>query len=280
MSRAKKTPQQKMRELRPYVAFDFDLRKRLSASEKRKIAKYHAALTELKSRPHYVYRPRRDDHLRKAQEFAQHPSGLKFRAAFIPTAGDEKPEIAWKGKGKKTRIKVKTGAPGIKPIETEFLPFDPEEIAADPGAHTREVIKEAPAAKWFSIGAGAFEIRKAIKRPFIVREVERLASRYSGEAPQSAPGQNHYFGNWMTGLKVYDFKNQEDAGAYMLAKTRAARRDQQKRKATRRRANRVYYWINEKLRQVKVAKEPQPAGWAKCSRRRMNAAIRQGYEVV
>lgn len=274
MTRVVKSAKEKLKELRGVVDFDYDLRKKLTPYQVRKINKYHSALTELKARPHYVYRPRSDAHLKSAQEFAQHPKGIKFKVAFIPTSGDEKPEVRFSRKG---RVKVKTGK---KRIESTFLPFDPESIVDDPGAHCREVIKEEPAAEWFSITAGPFEIRRAVKRPFIAREVERLAAAYSGEKPQSAPGQNHYFGNWMTGLRIYDFKDQADAGEYMQAKTQSARADQRKRRAAKRRANKVYYWINHSLRKVKVAKEPQPSGWQKVSRAAMNKAIRNGYAVA
>jgi len=233
MTRARKSYKEKLKDLRGFVDFDYDLRKPLSPYQKRKISRYHAALAELKARPNYVYRPRRADHLEKAQSFAQHPKGFKFRVAFIPTAGDEIPEIRF---GKRGAISVKTGK---KRVRSGFIEFDEDELLADPGEHVRALIKEeAPGAEWFSIGAGVFEIRRAIKRPFIAREVERLAAAYSGEKPQSAPGENHFFGNWMTGLRVYDFKNQADAGEYMLAKTRAARAEQRKRRAARRRAKR------------------------------------------
>lgn len=274
MTRVVKSSKEKLKILRGFVDFDYDLRKPLSASARRKINKYYAAFSELTARPNYVYRPRLGAHLKAAQKFAQHPKGLKFKVAFIPTAGDEIPDINWSKKG---AISVKTGK---KRIRTGFLDFDEDALIEDPGEHCRDVIKEAPGAEWFSIAAGVFEIRRAIKRPFIAREVERLAAAYSGEKPQSAPGQNHYFGNWMTGLRVYDFEDQADAGEYMQAKTEAARKDQRKRRAAKRRANKVYYWINHSLRKVKVAKEPQPSGWEKVSRSRMNAAIRSGYGVA
>lgn len=274
MTRVAKSAKEKLKELRGVVDFDYDLRKKLTPYQTRKINKYHAALTELKARPHYVFRPRSDARLKSAQKFSQHPSGVKFKVAFIPTAGDEIPEVRF---GRKGAISVRTGK---KRIRSGFLEFDEDALIEDPAAHTRDIIKEAPGAEWFSIAAGAFEIRRAVKRPFIAREVERLAAAYSGEKPQSAPGQNHYFGNWMVGLRVYDFKDQADAGEYMQAKTQAARADQRKRRAAKRRANKVYYWINHSLRKVKVAKEPQPAGWQKVSRAAMNKAIRNGYAVA
>ena len=128
------------------------------------------------------------------------------------------------------------GEPGKESYETDFLPFDEDEIIYDTAQHVRDVIKDAPEAKWFSIGAGIHEIRKAVKRPFIVREIERLAARYSGDAPDSAEGQNHFFGNWMTGLKVYEFKNQESAAAYMQHKAEIARALAKKRRNEKRNA--------------------------------------------
>src|SRR4051812_16427516 len=91
---------QRLKEIRRFVEFDYDLRKPLTKSAKSKIKRYHDEITALTNRPYQVFRPRSKQHLREAQEFAQHEQFLpKLRVAFIPTDGANKVELKFTKKG-------------------------------------------------------------------------------------------------------------------------------------------------------------------------------------
>lgn len=231
MPRSRKNASTRLKEIRPFVNFNYDLRKPLTKSAKAKIKKYHDLISEFKSHTVTVKRFKRKDRLKAAQAYSQTPKGYPaLKVAFIP--GEDVPELKWTGKNK---LKIKVKKKGGGEILVDFIEFDEDAILDDPGEHVRELLKEHPDAKWFTIAAGIHEMRHAHKRNFIAREVERLAMRYSGDAPFSNPDQNHYYGNWMRGLRVYDFKNQESAASYMQHKQEIAAALAKKRKNARRR---------------------------------------------
>lgn len=214
---------QRLKAIRGFVNFNFDLRKPLSKYQKSKIKTYYDEIDALTARPYNAYRPRDKKRLSKAQEFAQHEKSLPgLKVAFIPTNGKEKPVIRFRN-GEFTS--------STKHVTSRLLQFDKEKLINDPIGHTNEIIKRDKKAKRFTILAGKYEIPNSYGRTIVAEQVANLASRYSN------PESNNYFSNWMHGLAAHHFKDQADFNDYRESKMRAkvklkaARRNKKRRTA-------------------------------------------------
>ena len=212
---------QRLKAIRPFVSFDFDLRRELTPYQKSKIKTYYEEIKQLTARPYYVYRPRIKSHLKKAQKYAQHEKPLRdLKVAFIPTNGSDKPEISFNKNGD---IIVK-----FRDMRVDFIAFDPVALAENPEHHAQELIADANA-KRFIILAGKYEIPHSYSKSRVPSAVAKLAGRYSN------PLLNNYFGNWLVGLAAYNFNNQADFNEYARAKNAAKKRHKKERKNRKRR---------------------------------------------
>lgn len=213
---------QRLKAIRPFVDFNYDLRKPLSQYQKSKIKTYYDEIKQLTARPYQSYRPRNKGRLKKAQEFAQHEKQLSgLKVAFIPVANP------------KQRTKISFDKSGeliaeTQHVRTRFIPFDPELLILDPEQHARDVIDNSKA-KRFGILAGAFEIPNSYSRSRLPTWVGKLAAAYS------KADKNNYFGNWMVGLSAHTFKEQSDFDDYRNAKNKAKQAIQKERKNRKRR---------------------------------------------
>lgn len=232
MQKAGQLHARRLRDIRPYVNFDYDLRKPLSPAAQRKILKYWRVIDSLKARNHIVYRPRDRSNLLPAQKFAQHEELLPgITAAFIPVA-DPKSARLKISRGKRLRFKVRE-----RGIERESLEFSPYKLARDPDGHIRDVLATEPKATHFAIQAGKYEISSAITRERVPARVKTLMERYSPGSKyykQSRHSSNHW-SEWLHGLNVYRFPDQAEPGEFMQRKMEAAR----KLKKARRKAKRA-----------------------------------------
>lgn len=214
---------QRLKDIRPFINFDYDLRKPLTKYQKTRIREYWREIDALTARPYQVFRPRSKAHLKKAQEFAQHEKQLPgLKVAFIPVSNPKK----------KTKIRFNKKGELIAEndhVRTRFLEFDIDKLIADPVGHAQELIDSDPSGKAFSILAGRYEIANTYDRSRLPVWVGRFAEKYSSE------DQNNYFGNWMVGLNSHHFKNQGDLMDYMRDKAKAKRDIKRKRKNARRR---------------------------------------------
>ena len=216
---------QRLKDIRSFVDFDFDLRKPLTRYQKSKIRTYHKEIDALTARPYYDYRPRDKDRLKKAQEFAQHEKSLPgLKVAFIPTNGIEKPRISFNKKGELTA--------STRHVTTNLIQFDKRKLITDPIAHVNQVIKRDKRAKRFTILAGKYEIPNSYSRGVIANQVAKLTERYKSE------DKNNYFGNWMHGLASHHFKQQADFNEYRAAKMKSKMKLQNDRKNAKRRQKR------------------------------------------
>lgn len=221
---AKQLHSQRLKQIRPFVSFNYDLRKPLSTSAKKKIKKYHDEITALTNRPFQVYRARNSDHLRDAQKFAQHEKDLpELRVAFLPTDGTNKMQLRFTKSG----VKGKT-----KNVVMSDVLLSVRKLLADPEGHVNERIRFNPA-KQFTIQAGRYEIPRPFLPQTVGKAVARLVARYSDEE------QNNFFGNWLHGLKAYEFDGQATLAEYLQEKQRVIRKNKRERKNARRRAERA-----------------------------------------
>lgn len=220
-NKANKIHAQRLKAIRPFIDFNYDLRKPLSNYQKRKIKEYYDEINALTARPYYVYRPRKSERLTKAQQYAQHEKQLKgLKVAFIPTNGIEKPKISFNKSGD---LIAET-----KHVKTEFIPFDPDLLVDDPENYTRDLIDDIDA-KRFTILAGKYEIPNSYSKSRLPANVAKLAGKYGN------PDLNNYFGNWMVGLSAHTFSEQADFNEYAKAKSDAKKQLQRERKNRKRR---------------------------------------------
>jgi len=196
---------------------DFKMSKNPSAYEKQKIKKYFDEIKSLTARPFQVYRPRSQEKLDIAQGFSQHSKKLKgLKVAFVPSDGSNKMRITINKKGiMSTRTKH---------VKTDFITLDKYELIKNPVDHTNERIAENKTAKNFSIACGEYEMQQSFTRETMAVEVLRLAEKYDKVE------ENHYFGNWLFGLKAHTFSEQSDFDEYDATKTKAKKDLQETRK--------------------------------------------------
>lgn len=214
---------ERLKDIRPFVDFNFNLNEKLTNYQKAKIRKYHKEITALKARPNQVYRPRRKDHLKAAQDYAQHITPLTgIKVAFIPTNGRDRVKVKFDSKN---NVTTKTEF-----ITTTHIPLDKFELLRDPKGHVEQAIKDSNA-KQFSIAAGEYEITQTHSKKLIGEAVAEITSNKKYANPES----NHYFGNWLFALKGYHFKRQRSLQSYQNAKDRNKKELQRENRNARRR---------------------------------------------
>lgn len=212
---------QRLKAIRQYVNFDYDLRKPLSTAAKKKIKTYYDEITALTNRPYQVFRPRTRAHLQEAQAFAQHERNLPaLKVAFLPTDGSSKMRVKFTKRG----IRAKT-----RNVVMTDVKLSVRQLLIDPEKHVNDRIQNNPA-KQFTIQAGRYEIPQPYLPTTVARGVARLVAAYSNK------DSNHYFGRWLHGLKAYEFKEQGTLQEYLIAKqTNIQEKKRERRNAARRR---------------------------------------------
>jgi hypothetical protein len=216
---------QRLKAIRPFVDFNFDLRKPLTPYQKAKVREYFNEIDALTARPYYAYRPKSKDKLEKAQQFAQHEKRLPgLKVAFVPTADYLKPKIKFDKRG---NISVDT-----QYVHTTGLRLNKRKLLKNAKKHVEDVIREAPDAQRFTILAGKYEINKTFSRTRIGEGVAFYVEKYGEDKG------NHYFGNWLHGLSAHQFKEQADIAEYSKARDKARNKHKAARRAERARAAR------------------------------------------
>jgi hypothetical protein len=219
---------QQMKDIRQFVDFDYDLRQPLSSRAKGKINDYFNEIQALTARPNQVYRPRRKDRLKAAQEFAQHENRLKgIDVAFIPTNGNEKRKIKFDKNNNITAIS--------EFVETRVLPINPLEITSQDSAenYISELIKDAPDAKSFTVLTGNYEIPAGQSRNSLPRYIGRLVQKYAIVDDEGNKANKHY-DNWLFGVAAHNYKNQDNFQDYQSEKNKNKKEMQRKRKNKKR----------------------------------------------
>lgn len=228
-TKAHRLSAERLKAIRPFVSFNYDLRKPLSEYAQRKIKKYHDEITALTNRPYQVYRPRLRDHLEQAQEFAQHEKRLPaLKVAFLPTDGTNKVRLEF----------TKHGVIGrTRHVTMRDVRLSLRGLLSDPEKEVNRKIAGNPA-KQYTVQAGRYEIPQPYLPDTIGKAVARLVARY-GEASGLNDDDNHYFGHWLHGLKAYSFEGQADLQEYLIEKRKAIKAGKRKRANMRRRARRI-----------------------------------------
>lgn len=213
----------KLRAIRPFISFDYNLREPLTKAAKQKISIYYNEISELRKRPHQIYRPRRNDRLAAAQQLAQHERNLSgLKVAFVPTAGGgEKVKIKYNSKGKAYTVTDHVTTTPL--IWKENI----EEFLKEPKQYVEKVIKPVKAER-FTIIAGKYEIPNGFDRSAIGDAVLRYTNRYNDASA------NNFAGKWLFGLRAHTFKDQTTRENYLHAKFANKKKHKQAAKKARR----------------------------------------------
>ncbi len=189
-----------MKQLRPFVDWNVDLRKPLSPSDKRRITIYHKQLEDMRKRPHKVYRPRTKESAKAAREFAGNALP-GFNAIPIPVADPKTAKVKFrKGLGIKTQ-----SAGGSQ----TFIPFgDPIRLAKEPKEYIESLIKRHPQ-KYFKISIGKSETLGTFARGKIGKEIERIMGNYTT------------LKDYLRGLYAINIGPQGSIEKYLLSKAEA-----------------------------------------------------------
>lgn len=215
----------KMKQIRSYVSFNYDLRKPLTAGQKARITKYHNYLMGSiapDSPSTYVYRPRDKKTLRTVQKAVGTPPGFgALKVAFVPTLSDSVKSMRY---NKKSGTFVVTSLYG----QSVYIPLDPERmIGANAAQYIDQAINRHKKFPRYVIQYGEWD-SPAMSREFITEEIVKLAERYN------VPG-NHNYKNWLMGITAINITNQADRDKYLDARHAAAlEKTRARRKATKR----------------------------------------------
>lgn len=201
----------RMKTIRSFVGFNYDLRKKLSSSQKAKINRYYGYLIGQISEnapSNYVYRSRKKENLKIALAASGAPPQLKqLKVAFVPTLGGDVRQIRVNKKGELT-LKYKYG-------DSVFIPLDPIKLVkADAENYINAELDKRKKFPRYSIKYGEFD-SPAMEKDFVAEKIIQLANMYS------IPG-NHNYKNWLTGVTAINITNQKGRAEYLQARYQSA----------------------------------------------------------
>jgi hypothetical protein len=212
---------ERMKVIRPFVSFSFDLRKSLTSYQKVKIKKYFTEINALTARPFQLYRSKNSTRLKTAQSFAQHEVFLRdLKVAFIPSNGEDKLKVNFNSSGE---LKVKSTH-----VETSFIELSKWHLVRNPKKHVEKLLKKREE-KRFTILCGKYEIPKSLDKKEAADTASNLTKKYDDK------DANNYFGNWLIGISAHKFNKQKNYDAYRETK-RKSREELKKRRAKEKRA--------------------------------------------
>lgn len=248
----------KLRAIRPYVDFNYDLRHELHSSQKAKINKYFGEISKLQLRETQIYRSRDKKRLRVVQQFAQHDI-KKYPAitvAFIPNNG-QKMRIRFNAHGE---VVGEIYGGKIRQIN---IVLDPVRLINEGEEYLDHVIDNAPKMDQYVPQAGEFETHQSLARPFITSAVLRLMNKYDSTHFDVKDKNSHHFANWLHGITGYKAKAVTDISRYRADKQRKtlvnSRREVNERRRVK--SSDPGFWVNHKNKSAKRATPPQPREW-------------------
>jgi hypothetical protein len=226
---------EKMKAIRPYVDFNYSLNQPLHSSQKAKINRYFEAFSELQSRTNKVYRPRKKANLKSAQEFGQNEFEQLpgFKVAFLDN--NEANPI------ERIRFTQRGISVTRKYFREELLRFNPRALAQDTDKEIARVLALSPGAFTYRIAAGKFVISQPRRDWQLPDSIKKLMLRY-GMDPSARKhkndkaAKNHYWANWLIGIRPMYPQNQDDLNAFRLREQKVRDRKKKKRRAKKERA--------------------------------------------
>lgn len=230
--KARKLFNARVKQIRPFVDFDYDLRKAPpSKSQKAKVKRYSDEISKLTNRPYQVFRPRLKSRLRPAQQFSQHEANLPgLKVAFVPTDGSGTTRLRFTKSGivaKSEHVSIRGVSLSISGLAGNTPEYVARRISGITASH-------------FTIQAGAFEIPIPYLPESVPGAVAYLVERYGGKGTpdDKEDRENHHWANWLHGLKGYESDNQEDVVSYLMDKRNRIKGDKKERDKLRKRIQR------------------------------------------
>jgi len=217
---------QRIKAIRPYVSLPYKSKtsrpRVLSQSQKRRITFYYNEIAALKNRPYKISKPTNKKNLQAAQEYSGQPNLKYLKVAFVPV-----------GKGK-AKIKFKKGKIIVEQehVTSSDILFDINLLAENPLQYVKDTIAKSPG-KSFNIMAGRYEIPTGHNRDSLPGAVLRYTHLYGNETVKihgRDVANNHYFKNWLIGVRAHQFKKQATFNKYNADKKKAIDEGKQRRK--------------------------------------------------
>ena len=229
----------KLKALRGFVDFDYDLRRPLHSSQKRKINRYYNALEEIKARSNRVYRSRDRGRVVTAQKFGRNEfDNLPgFKVAFLESNNANPIERIRFGKGGKLIVTRRY-------FKMEFIEFDQRALIRNTEREIERALSEAKPAFSYRIAAGKYSIERPRTREALPGEIQKLMNRYGIDPTvrkhkNDRAAENHYWQNWLTGVIPMYVRNQSELDDFRQREDKIRKANKKKRKAKRARARRA-----------------------------------------
>lgn len=233
LSKKQLLARKKLKLIRPYVSFDYDLRKKLAPSQIRKVNRYHETVKSIlklqgstfnNTNNSHIYRPKTKKHLKAAQEFYQIDEFKDIKAIPIAKVGGKKPRVRFNKKGK---ISVRD-----ENVTRVFHPFNLDESFTnsqilDQVQFVLDAIPDNARLQLAVGGQGERLIAGTGDKKFIYKRVEELLNigMYGDDVKL-----------WLTGVVEYKFTNQKSFDDYRRSKSRnraeLKKRGRKKKKVT------------------------------------------------
>lgn len=205
-----------LRQIRPFVTFNYDLRKKIAPQSIAKIRKYHAEIERQNVAGRRMFRPRKKEHLKIALKRSYTPPKLQkqMKAVVIPF-WDKKARIRIDTTKREPELALKIEQ---AVVQEKFVYFDAVAMAKNPKQYLQNSINKIPAARSFNVICGKGKIDIAFHRDDIIDRIIGLMNKYKN------------WGDWLYGLSVYKFKRQASVKKYKKAKQKAAKKRKKKKR--------------------------------------------------
>jgi len=223
----------KLKAIRGYVDFDYDLRKRLHPNSKRKINKYFEAINTIQARPNKVYRSKNKKRVKEVQSFGRNGfDGLPgIKVAFYESPAANPVKIKFDKKGLHAKGKY---------FDIRYVPFDLQNLLDNPNGEVNRALNDSgtKGAKYFRLSVGEngqFNIASPRARESVPGFINQLMEKYTKTTDDGKPN-NNYWANWLHGLLPMTVKNQTSLDDFLIKENRQREAIKDKRRKARRNA--------------------------------------------
>ena len=177
----------------------YDLRKlgQWSPAMERQVRRYWREYDHLTASPHELYSTKNKSKLVAVQSAALHQHYLgKFKYAFIPTNGKDKPKISF---DKDDNVVFQVGL-----IRKITLEFNQHKLAKNPDKEVQRILSTVPDAETFRIQCGQYEYTQTTftQASQLSKQVKQFQNTY----------ENHP--SWLKGIVAYYFDIRKDFDKY------------------------------------------------------------------
>ena len=221
----------RLKAIRSFVDFNYDLRKPLASGQKAKINRYFEALDRINARGNKVYRSANKARVRTVQQAGR--NGFEklpgFKVGFYPTT-----------KANPATLRFRNGQLKIqhRNFNEQVIFFDMAALAVDTDAEIERALNTAnKKAKWFRIMAGEFNIAQPRTEPLVASFIKKLQNQYSA-VDDTGKFANNNWRNWLLGVITLESRNQTELENFLRSESkekikRAKQRKNKKRKTER-----------------------------------------------